>query len=59
MDQLKDRKATEIEDRELKKITEAYRQMTPTNRYFIMSASGMLLASQRAGEEEKGKETGK
>lgn len=63
MDQLKERetgrKVPEIEDKELKKITEAYRQMTPINRYFIMSASGMLLASQRAGEEEKGKETGK
>ena len=59
MDQLKERKAPEIEDGDLEKITEAYRQMTPTNRYFIMSASGMLLASQRAGEEEKGQETGK
>lgn len=61
MDQIKERetkaKAPEIEDKELRKITEAYRQMTPINRCFIVSASSMLLASQNEPEtEEKDKE---
>ena len=57
MDQIKECetkvKAPEIEDKELRKITEAYKQMTPTNRYFMVSASSMLLASQET-EQEKG-----
>lgn len=61
MDQIKERdikaKVPEIEDKELRKITEAYRQMTPINRCFIASASSMLLASQNGPEtEEKDKE---
>lgn len=61
MDQLKDRetkeRAPEIEEKELKKITDAYRQMNPINRCFIVSASSMLLASQNtAGTEEREKE---
>lgn len=55
MDQLKERKTTEIEDKELRKITDAYRQMTPANRCFIVSASSMLLASQSAPESEEQK----
>lgn len=55
MDQLKERKTTEIEDKELRKITDAYRQMTPANRCFIVSASSMLLASQSASESEEQK----
>lgn len=50
MDAIKER---EIEEKELRKITEAYRKMNPTNRCFIVSASGMLLASQQAGEMER------
>lgn len=61
MDQIKECenkvKAPEIEEKELRKITEAYRQMTPINRCFIVSASSMLLASQNGPEtEEKDKE---
>ena len=46
-------KAPEIEDKELRKITDAYRKMNPTNRCFIVSASSMLLASQNAAEDKK------
>lgn len=57
MDQIKEGetkvKAPEIEDKELRKITEAYRQMTPINRCFIVSASSMLLASQNGSEPEE------
>lgn len=49
----KERTEEKIETKELKKIAEIYRAMNPTNRYLIMSASGMLLASQKAAEEEK------
>lgn len=52
MDQLKERKTTEIEDKELRKITDAYRQMNSANRCFIVSASSMLLASQNMAETE-------
>ena len=58
MDQIKERenkvKAPEIEDKELRKITEAYKQMTPGNQYFIVAASSMLLASQET-ERERGR----
>ena len=53
MDQLKERKTTEIDDKELGKITEAYKQMTPANRYFMVSASSMLLASQETEREKE------
>lgn len=53
MDQLKERKTTEIDDKELRKITEAYKQMTPANRYFMVSASSMLLASQETEREKE------
>lgn len=53
MIQAKERPEKEIETKELKKIAEIYRAMNPTNRYLIMSASGMLLASQKAAEEEQ------
>lgn len=57
MDQIKECenkvKASEIEEKELRKITEAYRQMTPINRCFIVSASSMLLASQNGSEAAK------
>lgn len=45
-------KAPEIEDKELRKITDAYRRMNPINRYFLVSASSMLLASQNGGEAD-------
>lgn len=55
MDQIKERKTTEIEDKELRKITDAYRRMNPANRCFIVSASSMLLASQSVSESEEQK----
>lgn len=55
MGQLKERKTTEIEDKELRKITDAYRRMNPANRCFIVSASSMLLASQSVSESEEQK----
>ena len=55
MDQIKERKTTEIEDKELRKITDAYRRMNPANRCFIVSASSMLLASQIVSESEEQK----
>lgn len=48
---------TIVEDKDLRKITEAYKKMNPINRCFIVSASSMLLASQNGSddtEEEKG-----
>lgn len=57
MDQIKECetkvKAPEIEDKELRKITEAYKQMTPGNRYFMVAASSMLLASQETEREKE------
>ena len=59
MDQIKECetkvKAPEIEDKELRKITEAYKQMTPGNRYYMVAASSMLLASQSVSESEEQK----
>lgn len=59
MDQIKECetkvKAPEIEDKELRKITDAYRRMNPANRCFIVSASSMLLASQSVSESEEQK----
>lgn len=59
MDQIKECetkvKAHEIEDKELRKITDAYRRMNPANRCFIVSASSMLLASQSVSESEEQK----
>ena len=51
MIQTKERPEGKIETKELKKIAEIYKEMNPTNRYLIMSASGKLLASQKAAEE--------
>ena len=57
MDQIKECenkvKASEIEEKELRKITEAYRQMTPINRCSNVTASSMLLASQNSTETAK------
>ncbi len=59
MDLLKEqetqKKDPEIEDKELRKITDVYRRMNPANRYFIVSASSMLLASQSVSESEEQK----
>lgn len=57
MEAIKEKNKTEIDEKELRKITEAYRRMNPANRYFIASASSMLLASQEtSGETEREKE---
>lgn len=53
MDQIKDRKTPEIKDEELKKVTKNYQKLNQTNRYFLVSASSMLLASQEASEKQE------
>ncbi len=53
MDQIKDRKTPEIKDEELKKVTKNYQKLNQTNRYFLVSASSMLLASQEAAEKQE------
>ena len=40
MIQIKERPEEKIETKELKKIAAIYKEMNPTNRYLIMSASG-------------------
>ncbi len=57
MEAIKEKNKTEIDEKELRKITEAYRKLNPTNRYFLTSASSMLLASQETSvETEREKE---
>lgn len=50
---MEETKNQEINQEELKKITGVYKELNPINRYFIASASGMLLASQNAEKQEK------
>lgn len=42
----------EVKTEEILELAEMYRQMTPANRFFVVSASGLLLASQRNAETE-------
>ncbi len=41
----------EIREEDILKLAEMYKQMTPANRFFMVSASGLLLASQSNAEE--------
>lgn len=43
----------EVNPEEILKLAEMYKRMTPTNRFFMVSASGLLLASQSNAEVEK------
>ena len=40
-----------VSETELKELVGIYKQMTPANRFFLVSASGLLLASQSADEK--------
>ena len=40
-------------DEELEKITSIYKGLNTTNRYLVVSATGLLLASQEAKSENK------
>lgn len=42
----------EVKTEEILELAEMYRQMTPANRFFMVSASGLLLASQSNTEQE-------
>lgn len=44
----------EVREEDILKLAEMYRKMTPANRYFMVSASGLLLASQSGAEKEVG-----
>lgn len=45
----------EVRPEEILKLAEMYKRMTPANRFFMVSASGLLLASQdsEGGEWDK------
>ena len=40
-----------VSEKELKELVGIYKQMTPANRFFLVSASGLLLASQSSTYE--------
>nr|WP_302142218.1 hypothetical protein [uncultured Schaedlerella sp.] len=40
-----------VSEKELRELVGIYKQMTPANRFFLVSASGLLLASQSADEK--------
>lgn len=50
MKEIKDEKR--VKDEEILELAEMYRKMTPANRFFMVSASGLLLASQSNAEKE-------
>ncbi len=44
-----------VQEKEIKILADMYKRMTPANRFFMVSASGLLLASQSNAESEAGK----
>jgi hypothetical protein len=49
--QLKEKsETTMVQEKEIKILADMYKQMTPANRFFMVSASGLLLASQSSAE---------
>ncbi len=46
------KKKDEVKEEEILELAEMYRKMTPANRFFMVSASGLLLASQSNAEQE-------
>lgn len=52
MQEVKEKEKVREED--ISKLAEMYRKMTPANRYFMVSASGLLLASQSNVEPDRG-----
>lgn len=52
-DKMKDvKRNNEVKKEEIQKLADMYRRMTPANRFFMVSASGLLLASQSNAEKE-------
>ncbi len=49
------REKNTVQEKEIKMLADMYRRMTPANRFFMVSASGLLLASQSSVETEEGK----
>lgn len=50
------KKESEVSTEDILKLTEMYKQMTPANRFFMVSASGLLLASQtNSGSDDREK----
>ena len=47
----------EVKTEDILKLTEMYKKMTPANRFFMVSASGLLLASQSSSRSEEGNKT--
>lgn len=45
----------EVRTEEIVRLAEMYKRMTPANRFFMVSASGLLLASQDSGEIDRDK----
>ena len=45
----------EVRTEDIIKLAEMYKRMTPANRFFMVSASGLLLASQSSGEVDREK----
>ncbi len=45
----------EVRTEDIIKLAEMYKRMTPANRFFMVSASGLLLASQSSGEVDRDK----
>ena len=48
------KEGNEVKQEEILELAEMYRKMTPANRFFMVSASGLLLASQSKAEQEPG-----
>ncbi len=42
----------EVKEEDILKLAEMYKKMTPANRFFMVSASGLLLASQSSADRE-------
>ena len=45
----------EVRTEDIIKLAEMYKRMTPANRFFMVSASRQLLASQSSGEVDRDK----
>ncbi len=51
MSEIKDRNTENmVQEKEMKILADMYKRMTPANRFFMVSASGLLLASQSEAE---------
>lgn len=55
---MKTKKMNEVKEEEILELAEMYKKMTPANRFFMVSASGLLLASQSNTEQESERAAG-